>query len=142
MAAELITYALALGACLRLTRLVTDDDITEPYRQKVHARVHRAKHRPGSLYGGPWGFLSRLISCPWCASVWIAAGLVPAAHLAGDTLWFRIPAGLLTLSWLVGILTSWLDSPPPVKHYVHHLPDPMGVRHSYSTDVPGHTTTG
>ncbi|MET7814201.1 DUF1360 domain-containing protein [Streptomyces sp. NPDC005395] len=140
MAANLITYALALGACLRLTRLVVDDDIAEPFRQKIHALTHR-KAKPNTLYGGAWGFVSRLIACPWCASVWLSAGIVAAAVLIGDSLWFRVPAGVLTLAWLVGIISSWLDSPPPVKHIVHHTPDTTSVRVSSArADVPGQTT--
>ncbi|MGW2103621.1 DUF1360 domain-containing protein [Streptomyces olivaceoviridis] len=138
MTTDLITYALALGACLRLTRLVVDDDISEPLRQKIHGKVHR-NAKPDSRYGGLWGFLSRLVACSWCASMWTAGGIVPVAAFYGDTLLFRLNAGVLTLSWLVGILVSWLDSPPPVRHIVHHLPE--GVRFTARTvDASDHTT--
>ncbi|MET8765716.1 DUF1360 domain-containing protein [Streptomyces sp. NPDC004658] len=137
MTTNLITCALALGACLRLTRLVVDDDISEPFRQKIHGMVHH-NAKPESRYSGLWAFLSRLVGCTWCASMWVAGGIVPVAAFYGDTLLFRLNAGVLTLSWLVGILVSWLDSPPPVRHIVHHLPE--GVRFAARTvDASEHT---
>ncbi|MET8561012.1 DUF1360 domain-containing protein [Streptomyces flaveolus] len=139
MTTDLITCALALGACLRLTRLVVDDDISEPFRQKIHGKAHRDA-KSDSRHGGVWGFLSRLVACTWCASMWTAAVIVPVAALYGDTLLFRLNAAALTLSWLVGILVSWLDSPPPVRHIVHHLPE--GVRFATRTADASDRTTG
>ncbi|MEU6932871.1 DUF1360 domain-containing protein [Streptomyces sp. NPDC046374] len=139
MAALLLTYALALGAVLRLSRLVVDDDITKPLRNRLHARVHK----PGGGVRRISAFVSELVACTWCTSIWVSAGVVAGAYLAGDSAWFRLPAAALTLSWLTGIIASWLDSPPPVKHLVHHVPDTASVRVvSTLADVPGQTTTG
>ncbi|MFJ9720010.1 DUF1360 domain-containing protein [Streptomyces sp. NPDC101213] len=137
MAAHLITYALALGAVLRLSRLVVDDDITAPLR----GSIHRAARKPDGTPRRLLSFTARLISCTWCTSMWVAAGVTAAAVVLGDTLWFRAPAMVLTLSWLAGILTSWLDSPPPARHVVHHAPDPVQLRVTTKTaDVPGQMT--
>jgi hypothetical protein len=61
-------------ATYRLTRLVTDDTITEPIRHWLGGwdpavlRVSRPR---------TWDF----ITCPWCTSVWIGAGVVALTAL-------------------------------------------------------------
>lgn len=52
-------------ATFRITRLVVDDRITQPLRERVWQQ-----HPPEQ---GGVGFL---ISCPYCTSVWAAAGVV------------------------------------------------------------------
>lgn len=134
----MITYALALGAILRLSRLVVDDDLTAPAREALHRRVHYIAapgHRTAT-------FVARLTACTWCVSIWISIGVTAAAYWAGDSPWFRYPALVLTLSWFTGIIASWLDSPPPVRHVVHHTPDTASVRViSHLADVPGQTAS-
>lgn len=51
-------------ACYRLTKLAIDDEITRPLRERIW-RTHPADHGIGFL-----------VACPYCASVWIAAGVV------------------------------------------------------------------
>ena len=85
-------------AAYRITRLVTLDVITEPIRRTVVERSVGADGTgPGdgttvieepatalelveSLEDPPK--LARLITCRWCAGVWIAGGVVAARRLA------------------------------------------------------------
>jgi len=83
----LVLYAVAV---YRLARLVTADTITERPRQWIAER------------GDRW---SLFITCPWCTSVWLAAGWALLASL--------LPAGALVLgailAWsaVAGLLSSW-----------------------------------
>jgi hypothetical protein len=80
-------------ATYRLTRLATADIISEPARHSVVSRVLRGSAsapEPGTdqtaqqiveeVKDPPK--LATLITCRWCAGVWIAAGVVGARALA------------------------------------------------------------
>jgi hypothetical protein len=88
-------------ATYRLTRLVTADVISEPARQAVLRRVG-AEPGPGaedptaqeiveSLDRPPR--LATLVTCRWCAGVWIAAG-VTAARVIAPRPWNHVARGL------------------------------------------------
>jgi hypothetical protein len=90
-----------LLATYRLTRLATADVISEPARMAVLRRVG-AEPPPGeddptaeelvdSLEDPPR--LATLVTCRWCAGVWIAAG-VTAARLAAPRAWDVAARGL------------------------------------------------
>ncbi len=90
-----------LLATYRLTRLATADVISEPARMAVLKRVG-AEPPPGeddptaqelvdSLDDPPR--LATLVTCRWCAGVWIAAG-VTAARLAAPRAWDVAARGL------------------------------------------------
>lgn len=51
----------------RLTRLVTEDVITKPLRNKIFE-----KHPPTEE---SWSYL---LTCPWCAGIWIGLGIAAA----------------------------------------------------------------
>jgi hypothetical protein len=76
-------------ATYRLTRLATADVISEPVRMAVLRRVGAAPP-PGS--GDPTAQevveslkdpprLATLVTCRWCAGIWIAAGVAGARHV-------------------------------------------------------------
>ena len=98
---------LTIGLHFRLTRLITEDTITQPLRD-------------WSAQINDW--LGKLLDCGWCSGVWIAAGLVPLAWFEGDTTWYQIIALAGSISWLYGIAHQWLDEPPPDRtvHLTHH----------------------
>ncbi|GHJ36614.1 DUF1360 domain-containing protein [Streptomyces sp. TS71-3] len=50
-----------------------------------------------------------LVTCGWCTGTWAAGAVVPPAYLAGDTTAFRAVAMVLTLSYLAGLASTWLD---------------------------------
>jgi len=76
-------------ATYRLTRLITDDHITEPIRRRFMER-----YPPETTKLGYWA------SCPWCASVWVGAGVV-TARLVAPKLWGPV-ASLLAYSAVTG----------------------------------------
>ncbi len=80
-ALDFSTDALAVK---RLTRLVTDDEITEPLRQIVWRR-----------FGGPEGGrgLGYGITCPHCVSIWVSV-FVAAARIMVPKAWSPISTGL------------------------------------------------
>jgi hypothetical protein len=91
-------FVLAFLATARVTRFFTSDVLAEPMRQWVASR---------------WGEESRtayLLTCPWCASIWVAP--VPVAVLVwwwGGAPWFAAVAAWLGVSYLYGLAASRLD---------------------------------
>jgi len=94
----LLTDALAT---YRLTRLATADVISEPARMAL-LRTTGAEPPPGeedltaqevveSLEQAPR--LATLITCRWCAGIWIAAG-VSIARVAAPRVWDPVSRGL------------------------------------------------
>lgn len=92
-------------ATYRLTRLATADVISEPVRQAVLRKVG-AEPPPGeddptaqevveSLKDPPR--LATLVTCRWCAGVWIAAG-VGAARLLAPRAWDPVARSLALAS--------------------------------------------
>ena len=88
-------------ATYRLTRLATADVISEPARQAVLRRVG-AEPPPGrddptaqevveSLDHPPR--LATLVTCRWCAGIWIAAGVASARRFAPEV-WDPVGRGL------------------------------------------------
>jgi len=71
-------------AVWRLTRLITEDEITRPLRLRIAERAIKGDSR------ARW--LSAWIECPHCVSVWAAAGVtlvlphLPGGRLARHTL--------------------------------------------------------
>lgn len=80
-------------AAYRLTKLVTDDVITAPIRDRiVEAAYERAGVTIERTSGETWSDvaigdenapkIATLVTCRWCAGVWIGAGVVAARRLA------------------------------------------------------------
>lgn len=80
-----IALILAHGTNARIARLVTDDDITEPWRAAL-----RQKH-------GTRNLLVRWAHCPWCAGWWTAWPVTAVA-------WFPIMGWHY---WWVYLLAGW-----------------------------------
>lgn len=99
-----LLFVLTVGATMRLCRLVMADTITErPVRWIVdHSWVFR-------------GFLVSLLTCPWCMSIWVAGAVSVASYTCGDTLWFKIPATLLTASLVTSLFAKPLGIEGPEK---------------------------
>lgn len=75
------------AATFRLTRLVTTDDILDRPRVALTSRSD---------------FLDRLLSCAWCASIWVAATVV-ALRAGAQGLWDPV-AKVLAFSAVAGVL--------------------------------------
>ena len=63
------------AAAARLTRLVTEDEITRPAREMVIDWSER---------GGPWRQkMAYLVDCQWCTSIWAAGAVLVASRTRG-----------------------------------------------------------
>lgn len=90
MSTDLVEDALATH---RLTKLVLDDQLTAPVRDWVFKRFPPESTRLGYL-----------LTCPWCASIWLGAGVTTARFVAPRA--WRPIARLLALSSATGLLES------------------------------------
>lgn len=77
-------------ACARLVRLTTTDTIFDRPRRWFNRRYT--------------GMLVTLIQCPWCLSVWYAAGLVVLGYY--EWTWARWPMLGLAVSAVVGAMAE------------------------------------
>ncbi|WP_326686325.1 MULTISPECIES: hypothetical protein [unclassified Streptomyces] len=94
---SLADFLLALGATCRITRFITKDTLAAGFRIWIADRFGDDS-RP-----------SYLITCGWCTSIWVAVATTGSTLTLGDSLWLRAPAIALTLSYLTGIASRWLD---------------------------------
>lgn len=96
-----VAAVLAVGATLRLTRLVVADSLPPlpALRRWLATRldVVGAYDR-----GEPEPPLWTLVTCAWCVSFWLALLVLGTAFPWGATLGWRLVAGALTLSLLAG----------------------------------------
>jgi hypothetical protein len=84
-------------AVARVTRLVTTDFIFAKPRARLINTLGTAHP------------LSYLLTCPWCMSIWIAAGASPMMYWWGQSAWFLVPAGALAMSHLTGLMSRGED---------------------------------
>lgn len=92
----LVVYALAVA---RLTGLVTVDTITEDIR---HGVIKKLDDRPRTL----GAYVATLITCPWCAGMWVSAVAAPLVWFWGAHPALYVPALGLALSQAVGMLSE------------------------------------
>jgi hypothetical protein len=78
-------------AVYRLTRLLVADKITERPRDRL-AQAAR-------------GRLAYFVTCPWCVSVWVAAGWAALVALAPAVA--LVAGAVLAWSAVAGLLASW-----------------------------------
>lgn len=110
----------------RLTRLVTDDDITQPARDRIIAAAYEPVYWQAQkiitessidIYAeGGWQQIvdidlhppkiATLITCRWCASIWITLGLV---LLVRRRRWWPPIADALALSSAATLLARLED---------------------------------
>jgi hypothetical protein len=95
-----VTLIVGALAVHRLTRLITEDEITDPIRERLNPVV----------VNGPRGIeressrLGYLVRCPWCVSPYVAAGwaaLTVAAPAVAAT-----AGAVLAWSSVTGLLAS------------------------------------
>lgn len=93
---QLLVYALAVA---RVTGLIVADTITEPVRDRI---VEWLDDTPGS--SGEW--VSTLITCPWCASIWVAFIASPLIWFWGNLPVMLVPAIALAFSQIAGMTSD------------------------------------
>ena len=89
---QLLIYALAVA---RVTGLITTDTITEEIRDGAIAWLD---DRPKTL----GAYLATLITCPWCAGMWVSLLASPLVWFWGDSPVMLIPAIALAFSQVTG----------------------------------------
>ena len=94
--AQLVVDALA---SYRITRLIVEDDITAPLREKVRHAAMRSVDSPGVA-----AKVNTLLSCPWCVGWWVACGVV-AARKVTPRVWEPV-ATAFAFSAVTGIIAE------------------------------------
>ena len=92
---EVLDVSLDALATYRLTRLVVEDEITAHLREMLWDRYDPGETKIGYL-----------VTCPWCMSFWVGAGVVVARHTFPRT-WSSV-AKALTFSAVTGIIARRL----------------------------------
>lgn len=93
---QLLVYALAVA---RVTGLIVADSITEPVRDWITVRLD---DRPATLGEA----ISTLITCPWCAGMWVSLVAAPLVWFFGDSPVMLIPALALAFSQVTGMTAN------------------------------------
>jgi hypothetical protein len=96
VALQLLVYALAVA---RVTGLITTDSITEDARDAV---IGWLDDRPKTL----GAYLATLITCPWCAGMWVSLIAAPLVWIWGDSPVMLIPALALAFSQATGMVSN------------------------------------
>jgi hypothetical protein len=96
VALQLLIYALAVA---RVTGLITTDSITEDARDAV---IGWLDDRPKTL----GAYLATLITCPWCAGMWVSLIAAPLVWIWGDSPVMLIPALALAFSQATGMVSN------------------------------------
>lgn len=96
VALQLLVYALAVA---RVTGLITTDTITENARDSL---ITRLDDRPQTM----GAYLTTLITCPWCAGMWISLIAAPLVWFWGDSPYMLVPALALALSQATGMTSN------------------------------------
>lgn len=128
---QLTDHAVDALAAFRLTRLATADSITQDAREAVLSWAMRNNDDPPSFHDATWPpdldadrpmqhwveahrehhepipKLADLVTCRWCASVWVSLGVVAARRLA-PRLWGPL-ARALAMSALAALLARLED---------------------------------
>lgn len=103
-----LLVTLCLGAITRLTRMVTDDVVMQPFRRFV------IRHRPAPVepvepdlpqqdQPAKEDWLVYLVHCRWCVSIWVAGGVTAVVWNFPDRWWVQIPLIALTASLAAGL---------------------------------------
>jgi hypothetical protein len=99
---NLLNAALTLGATVRLTRLVINDDIGEWWiRDPLDAWVHQtpARMRHHKYVEG--------LTCPYCVGYWIGAAVLASHAALGHTRLWRYVMASLTLNEVSAYVYAW-----------------------------------
>jgi len=110
----ILIAVLTISATARYTRLAVEDTITDGWRKNISKRAQTSTR---------WAWVRRLLSCTWCASVWVSS-----ITTSGSIAWYHDlfgPVGVVWLlvlaipsvSWAASILHDWLDAPPPLRQH-------------------------
>lgn len=100
-----IQFLLVALAVARVTRLVVADEITREMRDAVMRRLNEEKAFHLKL--------AYLLTCTWCASVWVAPPIAVGTHYFGAHDWWWLTLSTVAASQVAGMLgeiSSYLRS--------------------------------
>lgn len=92
----LLIYTLAVA---RVTGLIVTDTITEGPRDNLIAWLDDRPRTLGS-------FITGVITCPWCASIWVALVASPLIWFFAESPVMLMPALALALSQVTGMISN------------------------------------
>lgn len=90
----LIVYSLAIS---RVTGLITSDSLTESARDQLIAWLDDRPKTLGNL-------IATLITCPWCAGMWVSLVAAPLVWFFGTSPVMLVPALALAFSQVTGMI--------------------------------------
>lgn len=97
-------FVLMALATARVTRLITSDVLFESVRMWAINTVLGGAHAPGE--NRVRANLQYLITCDWCASVYVGAGMAGAWYAWGETMAFTAVCAALAASYATGYLNT------------------------------------
>ena len=103
---DILKIALLALAGWRLTSLLSSEDGPLDVFKRVREAVGITHYQDGGICETPDKFWCKLLSCPWCLSVWVS-GLLTSAYifLPQITIYFALWLGLSTITIMVN---EWL----------------------------------
>lgn len=112
MALFLFDLLLLLLVSLRLTRLVTTDNL--PGQWWIYGPLYkRAYGHPSSTPTPRWAKYLEGLTCPFCVGFWIGLAALVSLLLVGGpgdaAVWWRYATGAFALNWVVGHVANRLD---------------------------------
>lgn len=99
--ATLLTVTVYALAVARLVRLVNYDTILDPIRIAIARRGRDENRSPAEQ--ARWNTLLHWAGCPWCVSIWVAAGTAWLPIWFADNPVARYLGVLLAVSMVVGL---------------------------------------
>lgn len=92
-----------VAATVRLTRLVTEDELTRELRESALVGIDALAHSHPLLASK----LEYLLDCPWCVSIYAGAALFALRRL--NPTFASIVSGALAASLVAGVLRERVD---------------------------------
>jgi hypothetical protein len=106
-----ITIAVFALAVARVTRFITADKLSETIRHRIVWKLWLRSCKGDAEWArlkisnkAPEPLLAYLLTCPWCASIYVAAVAAPVCWLWGDSPYTFVPALGLAFSQVTGLL--------------------------------------
>lgn len=97
---NVLVALLAVGASARLTRLISID-IWPPVQRFREWTVHRF---------GEDHWIPEMVFCPWCIGMWVSVLVGASAYLVGGSLFWQVPAAVLSLAFVSSALVVHTDT--------------------------------
>jgi hypothetical protein len=102
----ILVFALAVA---RVTRFITNDKLSEGPRARLVDAAWQRWRPAVPVTGRKWADEPKpayLLTCPWCASIYVGAVAAPLCWFLGDNPWLFIPALACAFSQVTGMLAK------------------------------------